>query len=191
MKVLQLLFVSGFLCSCLYAADQNDASGSSPPLQSHEITLIEFQLKDAQSLLLSKDNIAENFDQLTADGRIEIIETVQLYAVTGYKAKVLFGRQISVVQGLTHGPHGETRSMKEVALGTGVAAMIAPKDDKLVLSLEYQSSRVFGEIPQDSPPEIATLQIDTSLVLGNAERTVLCGTTSQNLTFVMVMVKEN
>lgn len=81
--------------------------------------------------------------------------------------------------------------MKEVALGTGVAAMIAPKDDKLVLSLEYQSSRVFGEIPQDSPPEIATLQIDTSLVLGNAERTVLCGTTSQNLTFVMVMVKEN
>ena len=65
-----------------------------------------------------------------------------------------------------------------------------PNGDKLVLSLEYQSTRVHGEIPQDSSPDLDTIEIKTSLVFEKGQRTVLGGTTEGGSTFVMVMVKD-
>ena len=96
-----------------------------------------------------------------------------------------------MTQGITRSQMGETRNLHKVALGTGVSATIEPNGDKLVLSLEYQSTRVHGEIPQDSSPDLDTIEIKTSLVFERGQRKeVLGGTTEDGSTFVMVMVKD-
>jgi len=191
---MRYLFVVLTLAACLAAftstrADDEPA-GAKKPLRSYTITVVEFHLKNGEDLSLSAATIAQDFEKLSKRGDVSLVETVRLTAIEGYQASAMFGKMVAIVQGVTTGVNGKSRNMVQRSLGTTLKVTAQSQDEKVLLKLNYQTTRMDGEAKKDAAQDMSTVAIDTNLLLKLDGRVVVAGTTESASTFLLVTVTQ-
>jgi len=141
-------------------------------------------------LSLSAATIAQDFEKLSKRGDVSLVETVRLTAIEGYQASAMFGKMVAIVQGVTTGVNGKSRNMVQRSLGTTLKVTAQSQDEKVLLKLNYQTTRMDGEAKKDAAQDMSTVAIDTNLLLKLDGRVVVAGTTESASTFLLVTVTQ-
>lgn len=128
------------------------------------VTILEGRLSEQSKA--SEANAERLWADLRDSSKTDWLETVQFTVLDGHKTRVMFGRKVPVVAGITESQHGKTRNMVDKPIGTGVSLAIKGADEKLALEVEYQSSRLSGENSGElPPPALETSDFESTLLL--------------------------
>jgi len=140
--------------------------------RSYQVTLIEARLQS--EINISELSARELFVTATAPSKVDWKEVITCAALEGHQTKVMFGRNVSLVTGITESSRGKQQSISDRSIGTGLLITIAQTGNKLATEIEYQSSRLSsendGELP---PPEIETNEVTSQVVLTLGQPKVL------------------
>ncbi|MEO8269081.1 MAG: hypothetical protein ABI557_05140 [Aureliella sp.] len=159
-------------------------------LQSYTVTVVELHLKEGVDSSLSPASISKDFEKLAAAGSLYLVETVSLTLVEKHQTNVQFGKTVAVTMGVTNSQFGKTRNSTQIPLGTSVKATAEPLGDKVLLKLDYQASRITGEVNEDETPDVEQIQIDTSILLKLGQRVTVAGNSREDSKFLLVSVTQ-
>ncbi len=195
MRLSILLFLASIVISSASFSqevqDTQDVSKKSGELLNVRVVqLTEFRMKKASDVHLSSSEIVKSFEEMKADGDIEVIETIRLSALPGHESMMQIGKTATVVVGVANAPgRGQVRQRQQQIIGTMVRLTAEPIDGKVLLKLSYEASRFEGEGSDDVPPDMKTFQVNTTLVLDPSQTVLVGGTSAESSTFLAVAVK--
>jgi hypothetical protein len=187
MRVAMLVVTSVlFLAPFANGQGQNALAQEALPPQSYMLTLVEFRMKVPEGGEMKVENIAKDYERLLAAGSLSSVETVRLSLLEGHPMEALFGKSTAIPTGVSQTVNGRTRSMGQAQIGTSVKATALSKDDRVLLKLSYEASRIVGQIKEEVTPDIERIKIDSSLLLENGKRVVVAGTSAAESSYLMV-----
>lgn len=153
------------------------------------VQLTEFRMAKAADVNLSAGEIVKSLDELKENGEIEIIETIRLSALPRFESMMQIGKTASITVGVTNAPGRiQARQTQQQMVGTMVRLTAEPADGKILLKLAYEASRFEGEHSDETPPDIKTIQLNTTLLLEHSKTTLVGGTSAEATTFLAVSV---
>ncbi|MHC4992206.1 MAG: hypothetical protein ACYTGC_14635 [Planctomycetota bacterium] len=161
-----------------------------PAPKNYVVHLTEFRLGSSADPRLTADDILRSFDQANEEGTIDLIGTVRVHALGGHESRVQFGTRKAMTMGTSVSNRGaQTRSFQMQELGTIVQVTATPYQEKVLLRLSYESSRVEGEEQDDGPPEIRLVQIDTTLLIRPGAPSLIGGTSAHGTQYLRVSIE--
>jgi len=181
LDALPMLAIAVFSIAAPPPAFTQDSSEATP--RTFLVTIVEARLSE-QNVSLTKpgENVDELWAALRDSSKTEWSESVQCTALEGLKTRLMFGRNVAFVAGITESPHGKTKNMTDKPLGTGVSLVVTESGKKLKLDIEYQSSRLAGENNGElPPPDLETNQYNSSTLLELGKIQVLALTPNSSL----------
>ena len=166
----------------------------SPPvtsLASYVIQVTELHTNVPIDSKMDSKELLDKFEQLKKDGKVELLETIRLSALEGQESMAQFGRQAAVTAGTSQVMPGRAvRNIQMTQVGTLVRVTVQRHEDEVLLKLTYEASRLGEQANQDSPPDVVTVQCNTTLAVGPGQ-TVLAGSMfSANSTLLLVSVEQ-
>jgi hypothetical protein len=153
------------------------------------VTIVEARLVEQD--MASNATADRLWAALRDSAKTDWLETVQCTVLEGQKTRLMFGRQVPVVMGITESAHGKTRNMVDKPLTTEIFLGVTAADEKLGLEIEYQSSRLSGENNGElPPPEIERSQYTSSIVL-RAGKPKLLALTPNSILMILIELDAN
>lgn len=187
--------LSAFALVALFAlplSGQDAAISSDQPRKpnSYIVTITEFQL-DTSAVDVPPAEIASKFEQLKKDGHVDWVETVRLSVLEGHQSTVQFGKTVALTTGMSQTASGRTsRQSTDRQLGTAVKISAHSNGERVGLELDYQSSRIDGSTQEEGlRPDIATMQVETAVLMSPGSPTLIAGMSGSDSTFLLVSVK--
>ncbi|TWU37338.1 type II and III secretion system protein [Novipirellula artificiosorum] len=144
----------------------------------------------------AQKNAAELIASLTASEN-KPTETIHLSVVSGFRTMVQFGSDVSVTTGSITNRGSTARQMETRSVGTLLTATITPKQNQLLVELNYSSSQIAGDEQADSHPSVVKNTIETSLMMEIGKPMLVSGLTKsvndkstlQTLCYVMTVTQ--
>jgi hypothetical protein len=166
----------------------------SPPvtsLASYVIQVTELHTNVPIDAKMDSKELLGKLEQLKKDGTVELLETVRLSALEGQESMAQFGRQAAVTAGTSQVVPGRAvRNIHMTQVGTLVRVTARRHEGKVLLKLTYEASRLGEQANQDSPPDVVSVQCNTTLAVAPGQ-TVLAGSMfSATSTLLLVSVEE-
>jgi len=146
------------------------------------VTLSEFQLPDAATPSLTADEITSQI----AAKKLLPIETIRVAIVDGIEGMAQFGKQVAVTTGTTGNRDSKTRQTRDVPIGTIIRVTSKSNGSEIVLSIQYESSRLNGNGTDDSAPDILTNRITTTQAISLSKPTLLGGTSKDQSSYAIL-----
>lgn len=112
----------------------------------------------------SKSELLAWLEKARKENKIEIQEMVRISVVDGFDATAQFGKRVPIVTGTNVTPQGTTRSYTSVDFGTILRVRAQEAGDQVRLQINYESSRVDGDLPEDRPAKIDRTQFNSSIL---------------------------
>jgi hypothetical protein len=175
-----------------------EAGAASP--KSYVVQLTEFRFHNAADPKLSAADIVRTFQQPNAEETLELIETVRLSALESHETTVQFGRNAALTVGVANFsgapnfPGGRnTRQIQYRQVGTLVRLTAQSQEEKVLLKLTYEVSRLEGRAPDDpeaDSPDVIVIQFNTTLLVEPGKPTLVGGTSAEPTNFLLVSVEE-
>ena len=166
----------------------------SPPvtsLASYVIQVTELHTDVPIDAKMDSEELLDKFEQLKQDGKVELLKTVRLSALEGQESMAQFGRQTAVTDGTSQVMPGRAvRNIRMTQVGTLVRVTVQRHEDEVLLKLTYEASRLGEQANQDSPPDVATVQCNTTLAVGRGQTVLAGGMFSANSTLLLVSVEQ-
>ena len=173
----QLLAITGLLFVVLAspASAQKDA-----PLEIFSVKVTEYHCPVSIAPDLSNQAIVDLLMKPKSEFG-KVTETVRFTTVSNTPASVQVGRQENVVTATTSSRGGQTRQMTTYQVGTIIQVMLARRDNKVVMEVEYNSSRfVDGDDDEENlRPDIDEIELQTTL-LADLDQPILVGGSTKN-----------
>lgn len=158
--------------------------------QTYVVQFTEFRFKEAPESPLTTKDILQSFEQLRKDGRLEIIETVRLSALEQCEAMVQFGRSVAVTTGATALPNGRSnRQFQFRQVGTLVRVTAQPKQEKILLNVMYEASRLGPETKEDAPQDINQVTFNTTLMIEPGRPTLVGSDSADTSSLLLVTIE--
>lgn len=183
--------VLGWLWS--QAGAQDDKPQPPPPAAagaSHIVRVTELRANVPLNLKTDSTGLLAAVEQLQKEGKADLIETVRIAALDGQEAMAQFGRHAAVTTGTMQGPPGRSvRSIQMTQVGTLVRVTTQQLDGKVLLKLTYEASRLGAPVNEDIPPDVISVQCNTTLALSPGETVLAGGMSSSQSTFLLVTVE--
>jgi hypothetical protein len=163
--------------------------------QSYLVELVEFRLGDAPSAALSAEEILDRLNRSADDDSVEVIQTFHLSAVAGHESMANVGLQAAITSGVQFmqprgGPIPPIRNLEQVHLGTALMVTARPAGDKIRISVRYEASRIDGERPEDGPPDIVSITLQSQLLVTSGQRILLGGARGAPSSYATIIVTE-
>ena len=169
---------------------QRDASPatSDPAVQSYVVQLTEFRLKSSSNPALTASDIVASFEQMSGDGMVDVVEIVRLSALAGFETVAQFGKMATVTVGVAQpfGGRGSARQIQNV--GTVVRITAFSQEEKVLLKLTYEATRLRDSPQEDIPPDAVTVSVNTTLLIEPGKPTLVAGTSADATTFLLVSI---
>ncbi|HYW78358.1 MAG TPA: hypothetical protein VE890_02240 [Thermoguttaceae bacterium] len=130
-------------------------------------------------------------DQLRKDGKIDLLETVRLSALEGHESMVRFGKLTTVtvaVQGIGQGRTVRRTDSRDV--GTLVRLTARPEGEAILLTLQYEASRLDGPGQEDAPPDTGTVGVTTTMLIEPGQPTLAGSCRSDKTTLLIVSIEK-
>ena len=151
------------------------------------VQLAEYQLEQPMDPSLSAAAILEMLTAQRDGKQCRPVETIRLSTVSGEEGMAQFGRVVNVTVGKATTARGETvRNMEAVDVGSMIRVMAIPQDGNVTITLNYESSRIIGDIDQDVPPSINKTQISTTLSLEPGKPTLVSSSSTTSSSIIVV-----
>tara|TARA_R110002167_G_scaffold110874_1_gene282023 strand:- start:297 stop:878 length:582 start_codon:yes stop_codon:yes gene_type:complete len=162
------------------------AAAAGPPTvqQRYLVTLVEYHLEDILSPSLSESEIIALIEKQNA----EAVETIRLSALEGVESMAQFGRRVTATTG-TMTVRGITeRRTEAIQVGSIIRLTAIAKDHGVEVKIDFEASRLAGKGDDDSPPDISTSNISTSLIVVPGKWALLGATSSGESSYVLLSV---
>ena len=172
-----------------FAQDSTTTGSAADSQASFVVQLSEYQLEQPVDSSLSADAILEMLTAQRDGEKCRPIETIRLSTVSGVESLAQFGRRVNVTVGKATTARGETvRNMEAVDVGSLVRVTAILQDGKVAITLNYESSRVIGDIDQDVPPNINKTQVSTILSLEPGKPALVSSSSTTSSSILVVTV---
>jgi hypothetical protein len=156
------------------------------------VQLTEYQLEQPIDPSLSAAAILEMLTTQRDGEKCRPVETIRLSTVSGTESMAQFGRVVNVTVGKATTARGETvRNMQAVDVGSMIRVTAIPQNDRVAITLSFESSRISGDIDQDVAPDISKTQISTTQLLELGKPTLVGSSTTTSSSIVLVTVTRN
>ena len=138
----------------------------------YRVSVTEVQFQGEAEVPKSGKDFPQLLEQLKQGGKVKLVETIQMSALTNQEAMAQFGRTVDVLVGMNMVPPGargggggpsRITSMRQV--GTLLKVTIQPEQNKLHVKLMYEASRMATDGPDDRPQEMTTNVFGTTLLV--------------------------
>lgn len=117
--------------------------------QAYDLRVVEIPTtQEAQDRLVESGAEQLNLAMREAEWR----ETISCTLILEQKTKVMFGKTVALVSGVSNSSRGTVRQMRQQNIGTAMQATLSRKEESFLLKLAYQSSRLDGPQLEDAPP---------------------------------------
>lgn len=159
------------------------------------IELVEFRLPGVPVAGITAADILARLDGAGGDDGAEVIQTFHLSALAGQESTARVGLMTSVVMGVAY-QQGRgvqvppVRNMSQMSLGTTLTVIAGPDGDEVALKLNYSSSRILGDAPEDSPPDIVDTTVEMPLRVSLGKRVLAGGGSGKQASYIAVTVTE-
>jgi len=184
MKALFLTIGLVLVSTTAHAQDAHGIYG--PPIprpadlpRAFELKIVEFRLPQTDTRGMSAAEVFEIYQQ-AADGKVEVVHTLHLRALSGHAIQVENFEESVVTNGTDDGQEqalAETPSRE--TLGASLVATIHWQSNRTTIDMSYISSHVLdpfqGDESQSKSPRIAKCRLTTSLILEEGKTTILGG----------------
>lgn len=127
-------------------------------------------------------------DQLTKDSAIQLVETVRVSVVQDQQAIAQFDRKTAITTGTVTNVNGKQPIKQLHSVGTLVQLKVTPQDEKLSVTLKYESSRFNGEGTDSSPPDILSAKLDTAVLIPVDQMSLIGSTDSKPGTILLMKI---
>lgn len=154
--------------------------------QAYDLRVVEIPTtKEIQDQLLESGAANINLAMKNAEWR----EMTSCTLLLDQRTKVMFGKTVALVSGVTNSGRGTMRSMRQQSLGTAVSAVLSAEGDELSLQLSYQASRLGSPQQEDAlSPPIEQTVFDSTVVLELSEPKIV--TTTPHSCLIVTLQKE-
>jgi len=170
------------------AAPATDATAAATV--SYVVELSEYEWREPLAAGLGADEILALVLKADARPQADLRETIRLTTLAGTESVVSFGRRSSVTVGRTATGRGEVmKNMQVVEFGTQVKLTAVPQDQRVRLTLHFESSRQLPATADDSPPDISTTEVSTTLTLDPGKPALVSSFGGNRSSVLVVMVK--
>lgn len=125
------------------------------------------------------EQLDQQLRELEEAGEISEVRQVQLLANDGQKAQVVFGRRVAVITGMVTrgGQQFPIQQRQYENVGTTLQVTSRVYRQRVVVSLNYESSDLNEATSENEPPGVSTQMVQTELDLAVGESTlVVAGT---------------
>jgi len=157
--------------------------------QTYVVQLAEFRMKSSSDSTMSDTEIVEHFLKSKNDGLVQQIETIRMSTLSGTESMVHFIKGVTVTVGRTsNGRTPPSRVTQDRSIGTMLKLRASPQNEKVLMTLSYESSRLNGEGTEDSPPEAFTTRVESTHLFEIGKPKLIAGTNAGETTFVLVTV---
>lgn len=157
---------------------------------SYVVELSEYEWREPLAAGLGADEILALVLKADARPQPDLRETIRLTTLAGTESVVSFGRRSSVTVGRTATGRGEVmKNMQVVEFGTQVKLTAVPQDQRVRLTLHFESSRQLPATTDDSPPDVSTTEVSTTLTLDPGKPALVSSFGGNRSSVLVVMVK--
>jgi hypothetical protein len=177
------------------------------------IKLTEFRFKTPIPQELSSQDILQQFAELKDSDQLELIDTIRMSVLGGHESMVMFGRRTAVTTGVTGfsrgpeirrgvplegGPGGRTespnamtrvRATQDRELGTLLRVTARTEGDKVLVNLQYEASRIEGEIPEDTAPDTTTVRVSSTMFVERGKPMLLTGSNAKMNSYLVLFIE--
>lgn len=147
-----------------------------PSLQTYLIHITECKLKATDAQTTSK-MIAETFEQLKKDGKLDLIESITMNAIERRTAHASVHTTFNAING-------------SASAGTTVSLTATSQGEKVIVEFQYDKSRFVDKGSESVMPNTTIMRVTTSLVLLPGKPTFVYGTASEPTSYLIVSVEK-
>ncbi len=164
-------------------------AASAPILKSHELNLVLFQVKRDDVVDLSHDEVMKQLESKSEN--VVIIESIRLSAIQGMECMMQMGRQQSIVVSAASATpqRGAIQSSRDMQVGTMVNATVEEANDKYIVDLRFENSRIQGDTTQPGGSTIRNLQTRTSVLLEKGKLKMVGGSNTEDGVYLAISLK--
>jgi hypothetical protein len=178
-----------FVTASAFAQDATTTGNAADSRASFVVQLTEYQLEQPIDQSLSAAAILEMLTTQRDGEKCRPVETIRLSTVSGTESMAQFGRVVNVIVGKATTARGETlRNMQAVDIGSMIRVTAIPQDERVAITLNFETSRISGDIDQDVPPSISKTQISTTQLLELGKPTLVGSSTTTSSSIFVVTV---
>lgn len=159
-------------------------------LTSYNVELTEFRLKESLDPNLHVEKLAGVLREQKTSDIVELTETVRLSVLTNHESSVQFGKSVTVTVGAVVSANGRARSTQVRQVGTVARVTAMEEGGKVLLKLMYEASRNDGKGTDDSPPDVFTTKIETTILLKPDTPALIGGTSAEPSSYLLVTVSK-
>ncbi len=191
-KTFVYLFVAFCATESVFAQSSAISADVAQVPASYIVQLTEYRLERPLEPSQTATNILEMLSGKLDDKIGKPVETIRLSTLSGTESMVQFGRRVNVTVGKATTNRGETvRNMQAIDVGTVVRVTAIPQDEKVSVSLTFESSRIGGDGDEDSPPDINKTQISTTQLLEFGKPSLVGSSTTASSSVIVVTITRN
>ena len=187
-------FVAIFVALCAFESAFEEGATNPPNLSeisaSYIVQLMEYRLEQPIDPSQSATEILALVSRNDGDPKKKV-ETIRLSASSGIESMAQFGQTVFVTVGTVAMNKGfpVQKSMQAMEIGTLIKVTVVPQNDKVAVTLTYESSSV-GEVAGDSPPNINKTKVNTTQLLDLGKPSLVSGSTTVSSSILVVKVTE-
>ena len=182
----------GLIVSCASGgllAQESSLPDAQPKMpEVYVVQLTEYRLPAPVETARTAAEIVKTLTDAQGDTKHEPIETIRFTTLSGTESLVQFGKRMRVSIGSATVRGGITHQYEFIQIGTIVRATATPQAGKVVLQLQFESSRLDGEATADSAPNVATTEFSSTNLLEIGRPTLVGGSTAGASTFLVVTI---
>jgi hypothetical protein len=180
-----------------HSPEQDTKTATPPPISegtgnaeviSYMVQLTELKWNVKFDPLPKGPDLVQGLEELRKSGRVEIVETIRLSAISDHESTMQFGKTVSVIAGVAQTPQGKMRNLKQIQVGTLLRLTATPNQGKVLLKRQYESSQLGNALEEDISPDIVTSQFKTTLLLEIGVPSLVGGASGDSTTMYLVSV---
>lgn len=183
------------LCSAQWIAGQEAipltaVDAASVSSVSYLVELSEYQWQAPLAAGLGSDEVLALIQKTDAEPKPELRETIRLSSLAGIESMVSIGRRTGVTVGRTATGRGEMlRNVQVMEFGTQVKVTAVPQDQRVRLSLTFESSHQLPPAADDAPADVSTTEVATTLMLDHGKPALVSSFGGNRSSVLVVTVK--
>lgn len=190
-----------FVCICiaLCAKDATFAQVATNPSNASEISasylvqLTEYRLDQPMDPSQSAAEILALVSRNDGDPKRKA-DTIRLSALSGTESMAQFGQTVFVTVGtvaMNRGGGPVQKSVQGMEIGTLIKVTVVPQNDKVAMTLTYESSSLGDAEEEDSPPSINKTKVNTTQLLDLGKSSLVSVSTTSSSTILVVKITKN
>jgi hypothetical protein len=158
--------------------------------QSYMVRITEFRINGESEEPVSLERL-KTAEKTALKGDIEQVQSLRINIIQGREAFAQFGlREPVVVSTMRNSRSPDMHTYRLENVGTAVRALAEPHDEKILLKIEFEWSRMREAVEKDKPQQIVSGVVRSEVLLEAGKPQVLSSKSGETSTVLVVEIEK-